>query len=465
MTETAAAHAGSTDPTARRGVAAATDRWSRLVDHSWLLLGDRDNDVLFCVAGSLHTTDQVAGCAYWIRTTLAERLRRLLPDAGRQEAAGASPLHYDGATYVKLPALAPPPAWPAVYAALGHLGVRPVEASLLAVAQLAVARGILDPRHAVRAAAALPGHGHDCGLRVLHQLLTAIGDPAGTSGVLGLTGSAAFDPGRLCDSGRNNHDAGTDATDVDLLIYGSGDPARLPSAEVLVQAGISALGGVRLADLPAVDPRRVAYGGSRLFPAGRPGQHRDRLWARRRDVAWIGGVRLDLTLVPPAAYLVDELPYTAAVARPVAAMVQVDSVSPGYPTRLSALVDGRPVEIWVTARGFDGALQRRWHREYYRAECRDAALELDGDQIRIHRRASTPETIAVPANHPRHGHRTVLAEFADWLRGGPPATTCLTDNLRSVAAVFAARDAAATAHLTALLPQPPAQLELATGLQ
>lgn len=180
MTETAAAHAGSTDPTARRGVAAATDRWSRLVDHSWLLLGDRDNDVLFCVAGSLHTTDQVAGCAYWIRTTLAERLRRQLPDAGRQEAAGASPLHYDGATYVKLPALAPPPAWPAVYAALGHLGVRPVEASLLAVAQLAAARGILDPRHAVREAAALPGHGHDCGLRVLHQLLTAIGDPAGT---------------------------------------------------------------------------------------------------------------------------------------------------------------------------------------------------------------------------------------------------------------------------------------------
>jgi predicted dehydrogenase len=108
--------------------------------------------------------------------------------------------------------------------------------------------------------------------------------------------------------------------------------------------------------------------------------------------------------------------------------------------------------------------QRRWHREYYRAECRDGAVELDGDQIRIHRGTSVPEIITVPADDARHGHQTVLAEFARWLHGGDPASTCLADNLRSVAAVFAARDAAATARLTAMLPQPTTRLEFATDL-
>ena len=95
--------------------------------------------------------------------------------------------------------------------------------------------------------------------------------------------------------------------------------------------------------------------------------------------------------------------------------------------------------------------QRRWHREHYRAECRDGALVLGAEQIRIHRGASAPEILAVPADHPRHGHRVVLDQFADWLRGGPEPTTALADNLRSVAAVLAARDTAATARRTGML--------------
>lgn len=96
--------------------------------------------------------------------------------------------------------------------------------------------------------------------------------------------------------------------------------------------------------------------------------------------------------------------------------------------------------------------QRRWHREHYRAECRHGTLVLDADHIHIHRGSAPPEVLPVPADHPRHGHRVILAEFADWLHGGPAPSTALADNLRSVAAVFAARDTAATAQLAAMLP-------------
>lgn len=181
----AAVGAGSTGRPA--STAEVADRWSRLVDHSWLLL----DDVLFCVAGSRHTDRQVTGCAYWISTRRAEQLHHQLYLPRRRPAPGAplpALLHYAGTTYVKLPTLAPPPAWPAVHAALADAGVRPVESSLLATAELAAARGMLDPRDAVQAAAALPGHSHRCGLAVLHTLLAAIGDPAGTAGSIGLTG-------------------------------------------------------------------------------------------------------------------------------------------------------------------------------------------------------------------------------------------------------------------------------------
>lgn len=96
--------------------------------------------------------------------------------------------------------------------------------------------------------------------------------------------------------------------------------------------------------------------------------------------------------------------------------------------------------------------QRRWHREHYRAECRDGALVLDAETIEIHRGDGAPELVPVPVDHPRHGHRAILSEFADWLGGGPVPGTALQDNLRSIAAVFAARDMAAAPKLTSTLP-------------
>lgn len=97
--------------------------------------------------------------------------------------------------------------------------------------------------------------------------------------------------------------------------------------------------------------------------------------------------------------------------------------------------------------------QRRWHREYYRAECRDGSIALTHDTLDAYRDGARVASIPVPADHPRHGHRATTGAFADWLDGGPAAGTHLADNLRSLAAVLAARDsAAAGGALTVVRP-------------
>lgn len=88
--------------------------------------------------------------------------------------------------------------------------------------------------------------------------------------------------------------------------------------------------------------------------------------------------------------------------------------------------------------------QRRWHREHYRAECRDGSLTLTGETLDVHQDGALVARTLVPADHPRHGHRAVTRAFAAWLAGGPAPETVLDDNLRSLAAVLAARDSAAT---------------------
>ena len=95
--------------------------------------------------------------------------------------------------------------------------------------------------------------------------------------------------------------------------------------------------------------------------------------------------------------------------------------------------------------------QRRWHREHYRAECRDGSLVLDGELITVHQNG-TAVTIPVPADHSRHGHRAVTRAFAHWLGGGPEPDTRLADNLRSLAAVLAARDSSEAAGQLITLP-------------
>jgi len=82
-----------------------------------------------------------------------------------------------------------------------------------------------------------------------------------------------------------------------------------------------------------------------------------------------------------------------------------------------------------------------WYGEYYRLECEGGAAVLDRDHIvRVEERstAGTLQTREVPpVEVVWEGHQAVASQFLDWLDGGPPPATTLTDNLQSTAMLFA----------------------------
>jgi hypothetical protein len=333
------------------------------VDHSWLVTG---TGVLFCLAGSTHTTTAVAGCAYYLRDDLAADLtaRLALPPPRTNRR-----LSHAGASYTKLPDIAPPADWPRLHAALHPHGVTAMPWSLLAALDPNRATAHIDPHTAARTASRRP-HPHACGQTVLRDLLARLGDPDGAGKMLGLTGSAALDPARLCDS-----------PDLDLLTYPDLDHTAFTGA-------VHTLGGRYLAELPPGDPRLAAYAASRFLPANpRTSDDRVRMWSRRRDVAWIGDLRLDLTPVPDRARTADRLPYTAADLGPVTTNLTLDTVTAGYPVRLTGRTPtGARLGVLVTARGYDSVLR-------------------PGDRIhlagRLHRHPHNPAFASVD-DHPGH---------------------------------------------------------------
>lgn len=92
--------------------------------------------------------------------------------------------------------------------------------------------------------------------------------------------------------------------------------------------------------------------------------------------------------------------------------------------------------------------QNPWRQEAYRAECEAGSVTVGFDRIvRIHRHArgrgvATEEVQAPPPAH--EGHAWIVAEFLDWLDGGPTPATTLEDNVRTAATIFGAIEAART---------------------
>jgi predicted dehydrogenase len=92
--------------------------------------------------------------------------------------------------------------------------------------------------------------------------------------------------------------------------------------------------------------------------------------------------------------------------------------------------------------------QNSWRHEYYRAECEDGSVTVGLDQtVRIHRhtrgRGLVTEEIPAPPQ-PNEGHAWIVAEFLDWLDGGPVPATTLDDNMRTAATIFGAIESART---------------------
>lgn len=104
--------------------------------------------------------------------------------------------------------------------------------------------------------------------------------------------------------------------------------------------------------------------------------------------------------------------------------------------------------------------QNRWRNESYRLEFARGALTCDATQVTL-TRDGHPEPVPARADPDMFaGHRRLLSAFAAWLNGGPPVETTLTDNLRSLAVVFAAIEAAnGGTTITVTPPQPQAVQE------
>ncbi|MDP8904857.1 MAG: Gfo/Idh/MocA family oxidoreductase [Chloroflexota bacterium] len=91
------------------------------------------------------------------------------------------------------------------------------------------------------------------------------------------------------------------------------------------------------------------------------------------------------------------------------------------------------------------ATRNGWQAEYWRAECRDAILELDRRRLTATRGApqDEPSVEELPLDERPAWSNSWLAEwFVDWLSGGEPPSTTLEDNIHCQALTMAAVESA-----------------------
>jgi predicted dehydrogenase len=79
-----------------------------------------------------------------------------------------------------------------------------------------------------------------------------------------------------------------------------------------------------------------------------------------------------------------------------------------------------------------------WGQDYVRAECRDATLILDGRELERHPYAAEASEPVALEEQELWGDQWLVAQFLEWLEGGPAMATNVDANLQSVALVEAA---------------------------
>jgi hypothetical protein len=175
--------------------------------------------------------------------------------------------------------------------------------------------------------------------RLLVELLHQVGDQGNRAGGLGLTGSAALDPAKT-----------VTGNDLDLLVYDSIDLSRLRQA-------LTRMGAIFLADLKSADQRLKAYDASRIVPPIANEATRCLFRARRRDVAWISGQRIDISRARNRSTWLPELIYArppVARHRGEYAITEIDDTCP---VTLHVRGDDEVTRVVITARGYQEALR------------------------------------------------------------------------------------------------------------
>lgn len=297
------------------------------VDHAWV---DDGHGILSCVAGHEHAPDQLAVCPYYLRHDVLEGL----PTHVRTRWQPDHPsLAMRGERYTKITEVSDVGGWATLIDALpARHGLRSCAWSVFSALQRDHVVAGIDPRQALRYAL----DGRDDG--DLTGLLRALADSLGDERhAIGLTGSGAIMP--------NEHQR----SDIDLLVYS-------PQTLNATLTAIATLGGTFLTDLGESDARRAGYVTSRIMPAVADAQTRRRGWARRRDVAWLDGWRIDIGLAHPAAGSVARLPYAQPPIGSIVDELTVISVNDAYPVTLRA-TGQRVAHVLITARGFQGTFR------------------------------------------------------------------------------------------------------------
>ena len=88
-----------------------------------------------------------------------------------------------------------------------------------------------------------------------------------------------------------------------------------------------------------------------------------------------------------------------------------------------------------------------WSDDYWRAECRDATLELDQRKLRVVRE-NRDRTEDLPLEEQDAWRNCWIAEmFVHWLNGGDPPPCTLDDNMQCMAMLFAAVESAHTGRI------------------
>ena len=97
------------------------------------------------------------------------------------------------------------------------------------------------------------------------------------------------------------------------------------------------------------------------------------------------------------------------------------------------------------------SVQNSWHKEFYRVECEGGAVSVDRDDVVRVARHTAGQGLRVneiPLVQPEHqGHNAMIAQFLDWLDGGPTPPTVLQDNIQSAGMLFAAIEASETGRV------------------
>lgn len=103
-------------------------------------------------------------------------------------------------------------------------------------------------------------------------------------------------------------------------------------------------------------------------------------------------------------------------------------------------MEGGPTVLYEASVADRGS-QTGWNG-FWRIECEQGALQYRGQSVEIARfDAQQPEPVP-PADLPAQGQHEVLRQFTSALAGGPAPETVGRDNLKSLAAVFAALESA-----------------------